>query len=245
MNRELADLIRRLPDLAERPVSGAMRDQAYALADEVRRTDWELPLNFESLQFHVLGLRRRKWLPAYSKRLAVTSPFCSAGVLQQLAGTTDEPVLLISRIEELAKLPREAVAAFGRVMRLSEAAETEDGEDASATPSSLRGLHAKVYIAEDGRHTRIAIGSANATRSALDGSNVELLAELTGKRSRIGGIDSILEQGGFADLLEDYRVGDAPTNNAELEQACALLDRAADDLPGSRWLVKDGVMSGA
>jgi hypothetical protein len=68
----------------------------------------------------------------------------------------------------------------------------------------LQGLHAKVYIGQTGWDTTIALGSANATTAALDGRNVELIAEVTGKRSKIGGIDAIFSDENLGKLLENY-----------------------------------------
>jgi hypothetical protein len=231
INRDLADLIRHLPELATGRVSDLARERAQMLGDEVHRAEWALPADFESLEFQVLGMRRKKWLPAASKKLAVFSPFCSAGVLKQLAATTEDASLLVCRPEELDRLPQDAHTAFKRVMTLSDAAEREDGEDLSAGSCLLRGLHAKVYITEEGWNTRVIVGSANASQSALlDGSNVELLAELVGRRSRIGGVDDLLKQGGLIDVLEDYRPPETVCENEELARAEGILEAAVKEL---------------
>ena len=53
------------------------------------------------------------------------------------------------------------------------------------------------YIAERGWDTAITVGSGNATQPAfLSGSNVELFATLTGKRSRVGSVEEILGEKG-------------------------------------------------
>ena len=74
----------------------------------------------------------------------------------------------------------------------------------------LQGLHAKVYIGQDGWNTTIALGSANATTAALGGRNVEVIAELIGKKSKVGDIDEIFSQEALGKLLEDYTPGDPP-----------------------------------
>jgi hypothetical protein len=97
-------------------------------------------------------------------------------------------VLLISRPEELDKLNGSAHQLFKQCMVLRDAAESEDAEDTTGQPGMLRGLHAKVYIGEHGWDTRITMGSANTTKTALvDCRNVELLTEVTGKKSKVGG----------------------------------------------------------
>jgi hypothetical protein len=57
--------------------------------------------------------------------------------------------------------------------------------------TDLSGLHAKLYIAEKGWDATIFTGSANATRAAFTGSNIEFMVALKGKKSRIG-IDPFL-----------------------------------------------------
>ena len=100
----------------------------------------------------------------------------------------------------------------------------------------LQGLHAKVYISQNGWDTTITMGSANATKAALvDGVNVELLVGLTGKTSKVGGIDKIFSQDGFGKLLEPYQPGEPPAEDdavrlAEMRLEAAKSALAAADL---------------
>jgi hypothetical protein len=177
------------------------------LADEVRRTAWELPGSFESLEFHAIGLTGRSWKPKPSKRLAIISPFVSPQVLDSFAMTSQEPVVLISRPDNLARVPKPSLNHFGSVKVLHESAETDDGDDdeATATDHLAGGLHAKAYIIEDGWKTTLYLGSANATAPAMmSGANVEILAELTGYRSAVGGIDALLGDDGLQEYLIDF-----------------------------------------
>ena len=54
----------------------------------------------------------------------------------------------------------------------------------------LRGLHAKLFLADSGWNVRLWTGSANATKAAFT-QNVEFLVELRGKKSQFG-IDTLL-----------------------------------------------------
>jgi hypothetical protein len=233
-NRDLSHLIRMLPDFAAKPPSALLRDQANMLADEISRVDWTLPEGFESLRFHVMGLGKKKWRPPDSRKLAIISPFCAATAIKALAQTTGEPVAFISRAEELDKLDPSTLQLFPRLFVLNEAAETEDGEDTSegdkggatqTESAALKGLHAKAYIAENGWDTHILLGSANATASALlSGSNVEVMAELVGRRSRVGGISDLLEEGGFRDVLDEYQ----PTAQKAVDEAMERAEKAVE-----------------
>jgi hypothetical protein len=231
-NKPLSDLIATLPSLAPtRPADQTFRN-CEQLADELRRSSWdELPEGFEDITFHVLGINRRPWQPASSNRLAVISPFVSSSALNSLAATTREAVVLVSRPDELARASKPSVGSFAAVKILHESAETDDGDDASAADRLTRGLHAKAYITEDGWNTSIYLGSANATNASLvAGANIEILAELTGKKSRVGGIDSFLGDDGLREYLVDFTQPDEPPPLTVQEQAEKLADAARCEL---------------
>ncbi|MBM4287368.1 MAG: hypothetical protein FJ135_04315 [Deltaproteobacteria bacterium] len=233
VNRELADFIAALPELARNPVPAARQHQAALLAEEVRRTDWELPHGFESIRFHILGRKRRPWQPPEARRLVVISPFCDNQALAKLCEQTDVAEALISRPETLAELSAETRNRFKQCLILQEAAETEDGEDQEGLVSKdTLGLHAKAYIFQNGWHTHLVMGSANATDAALRRSeNIEILVELSGKTSKVKGIDDILHPEGLGRLLEPYQdIGIFPPPDPEVQQATRALERAQKEL---------------
>lgn len=232
-SRALGEMVRDLPQLAFRDVPEARVTQAARLADELRRTEWELPWGFDSVAFHVLGLKRGGWSPTRSSRLAVISPFCTVDALRGLAATTGSADALVTRPETLAELGASARGMFGRCLGLDEAAETEDGEDIEgAAVRDTHGLHAKVYVFERGWDTHVVVGSANATSAALIAAkNVEVLAELVGKRSRVGGVEKLLGAEGLGEVLADLpESGEPPTDDAEQRAAEKALEAARDAL---------------
>jgi hypothetical protein len=234
-NEGLRDLVAALPGMAAVPVHAARRRQAESIAEEVHTVEWMLPDGFEALWFEALGLRPRRWRLPQSQRLAVISPFVSEEGLRALADSTSDAVALISRPEELDKLAGSTRQLFQQNLVLREALESESGEDTPAGVSVLRGLHAKVYVATSGWDTSIVLGSANATKAAIvDCVNVELLAGLTGKRSKVKGIDELLSAQGLGNALEPYSPGEPPAEEAEvvaarerLEEARGLLSKAS------------------
>jgi hypothetical protein len=228
----LSDLVAALPALAASPPVARIRHDCETLANELRQTTWtELPGAFEELAFHTLGLNRRSWSPKTSKRLAVISPFVTASALHALAATTQEAVVLISRPDELAKASKASLARFGALKVLHEGAETDDGDDALAADHLTRGLHAKAYIVESGWDTTIYLGSANATNASMvAGANVEILAELTGKRSRVGGIDSFLGDHGLREYLTEFEPPPEPPQLSLEEQAEKIIDAVRSEL---------------
>lgn len=231
-NRPLCDLVSALASLAPHQPGARIHRDCERFSDELRETVWEeLPGEFEKLAFHALGLKRQPWLPKPSRRLGVISPFVQASALNALAATTQEAVVLLSRPEELARTSKSSLAKFKTLMTLHESAETADGDDVAATERLARGLHAKAYIAEDGWDTVLYLGSANATYASLiAGSNVEILAELRGKRSRVGGIDSFLGDSGLGEYLTEYEAPEEPPPLSPDEQAELLIDKARGEL---------------
>ena len=135
------------------------------------------------------------------------------------------PMQLLSRGDSLARLEASTLEHFENVWILDDTAEPEPGdveedvteevELAAATSAPpeipLVGLHAKLYVADEGWNARVFTGSANATRAAFN-RNVEFLVELRGKKSRCG-VAAMLghsEDNGkkqascLADLLQPY-----------------------------------------
>lgn len=247
-NKPLADLLTRLPEFASTPLSPERLRHVEEMREDLRRVSWELPWGYTELEFRVLGLKRGGWKPTPSFRLAVLSPFCSDGALAMLSGTTREAVALISRPETLEALGCDAVRSFGQRLILHEAAESEDGEDVAGRDTL--GLHAKLYVAQSRWDTQLTVGSANATSAALlAGINVEILAELTGRTSRVGGVDALLAADGLQEVLtpaEDTSGLPAPASEQQLalhalEQsrrqlaACDLWLRCEADGASGSW----------
>lgn len=230
LNRPLVDFIRRLPELAIACLPDGAGELADEIAEDVRRTDWSLPEPFHSIAFAVNGLGGTPWRPEPCARMGVISPFCDDKTLSMLADLagTEKPVF-IGRPDELALVSGTTLDRFSRVAVLDEMAATEDGEEADAT--ALHGLHAKAFIAERGWDTSITVGSGNATRPALlSGSNVELFATLTGKRSRVGGIEEILGDKGFGRLTRPFVPNELAAVAPAQRAAEARLDAARHDL---------------
>ena len=229
-NRPLGEFLCSLPELAAGRVSLSKRRQAAMLAEEVRKTVWELPDGFEKVSFHITGTTNRSWMLPRSKRMAVISPFLTDDALLWLSGMTEDLVAVVSRPEELECLTPDTLELSEKYFTLDEAAETEEGEDPSNRDTL--GLHAKAYVVEKGWNTRLYIGSANATGAALlRRSNTEILVELVGKRSRVGSIETLLGEKGLGPVLSEYVPSqEPPTTEEEKDRARKALEAAKDSL---------------
>ena len=233
-SRPLRDFLLELPQLAASRVPENVAARMQALADQVTRTAFPAPDGFDSpLEFHSLGLskRRRSWRPpSIGYRTLAVAPFVNYTGLDAVCKLSGRDRILVSRQEELDKLPEDALAEWNDVFVMSETAqgEPEDGladqdEPSAGAGGRPSGLHAKMIAVEHGWDVTWYVGSANLTEAAFAGSNVEMMASVTGKKGRKGGasgygIDRFLESG-FEQLcvcyerveqeIEDPRVTDA------------------------------------
>jgi hypothetical protein len=229
-NNPLADFVKKLPALATRPVPDRVAAQVDQIQRELRVVRFELPEPFDEVEFWPLGVPGARSPFDYPvDRLLVISPFVSDKALQRM---TDggEGHILVTRPESLARLKKKTLDRFQRTCILGDAVEGEANadEDPDGTMNNeLRGLHAKVYVIDNGWDAAILTGSANATDAAF-GGNVELLVELRGKKSHCG-VDAVLStekgQATLASLLQD---ASAPDETPEPDLTEELLKRRLD-----------------
>jgi hypothetical protein len=242
-NLGLREFVAALPGMAIAEVPTGIRKQIGQIESEISRVAWDLTNTpFDSIRFWPLGHNGRKTWPFQGRiqRLIVVSPFVSSGILTKLSGTNDSNVL-ISRPESLDKMSDAVLDGFEERHQLTTQSATTE-PDADTLPGSdtpMQGLHAKLYIADDGYDGRLWTGSANATASAF-GGNVEFLVELSGKKSKIG-VSAFLEKvkgtASFSDLLEPYSRPDVIRDNAAVEALEHELDGLRMPIAAAEWTV--------
>ena len=244
-SRPLGDFLSALPGLAASPVAPDVARRVQALADQAARCEFPSPDGFEpGVEFHALGLSgsRRTWRPPSSgNRTLAAAPFVNRTGLDAVGRLSRRGRTLVSRQEELDELPDGALAEWDDVLVLSDDAqgEPEDGgadrdgpgPGAGARPS---GLHAKMIAVEHGHDVTWTVGSANLTAAAFRGANVEVMASVTGRKGRKGGvtghgIDRFLD-GGFRRLCVPYHRTEPPPEDPRLTSARARLEAARDAL---------------
>lgn len=219
-NRPLHDLLKQLPGMAVGSMDDARRRMTLAMADELRYVEWDMPAGCDALNFHVNGIGAGGWKPAKSRSIAVMSPFVDEDALEHLAGLAPRAAKkLISRPDQLACIPAATLGKFEQVLVLDEMAEGDDGEE--PLPNERQGLHAKIFVQEEGRRTTLTLGSGNATRTALlsrrgqSTRNVEVFASLHGQKSKLGSIDDILGDQGFGRMLRAFEPDEVEATAAE------------------------------
>lgn len=222
LNHPLAAFVKALPGLAIRPLAPLDAERCEGIASEVLRVDWTLPDGVDEVAFWPLGLDKTRQWPFVDKSdnrpILVMSPFTSPELLERLHGSRGTDVL-ISRPDVLAELPISTLKAFGRVYAFDAPSEDDDAALESLSAVGLSGLHAKVYVVDDGWNAHVFLGSANATNAAY-ATNVELLVQLSGKKSELG-IEALIgkrESGqvGLLDLLQPWNGASAQPDPEEV-----------------------------
>lgn len=210
LNHPLSALVKALPELAIKPLAPLDAEHCANIASEILRVHWELPDGVDEVAFWPLGLDRTRQWPFVDKGsnrpILVMSPFISPALLERLQGSRGADVL-ISRPDVLAELPASTLKSFGRVYAFDPPSEDDDLAIATLDSVGLSGLHAKVYVVDDGWNAHVFLGSANATNAAY-ATNVELLVQLSGKKSDVG-IEALIGkresgQTGLLDLLQPW-----------------------------------------
>lgn len=252
VNHPLADFVKALPGLATRPVTDEVRARTELMAAELRKVDFrtELPEPFEDLAFHPMGIESYGGFPLPGEwyRGLVVSPFLDAEQAEWLARETDGSVL-VSRAEELDRLPKGALEGWERVFVLASAVQGEVEPGATAEPADTerpKGLHAKLFVCENGRECRLFMGSANATTAAFE-RNVEFLVELVGKKSKIG-VDQILTpaegEASLLSLLQEYQPPAEPVDDSVERRLDDLLNAVRGGMTAAGWELHAGSEEG-
>lgn len=244
-NKPLADFLRWLPrNVQGAPPDQERQDMIVSLAKDIERTAWELPQGFNRLMFHVLGTGKRPlpWVPFESdgrtQDVLIVSPFVRAGALQLLRAACAGDFRLVSRADELDALPESAGLNDGEAYVLKPDSVLSEGEEAGQG-DALQGLHAKMAVFQRGQRVHVAVGSANYTNAVVQrGSNVEVVAELSGTVNRIPAPRQWLDEHLQA-LLDAYTPGqDEDAEVAERRLLQDQLEGMRRQIAGAAWTLR-------
>ncbi len=227
--RPLARFVEALPGLARVAPREATRTAVQRMAEELPRVRFECPPGVEAMRFWPMGVGTSAapdFAPA-RRPLLIVSPFVSEAWLRQHAAKRQR-ACLVSREEQLLELTHDTWALFDEHYTFLQQATPEADVEAQAEDENLLdGLHAKLFVMDDGWQARVWTGSANATSAAFH-HNVELLVELIGRRKDLG-VNALLGEGNgeaaFRDLLLDWQ---PPVG--EIDEPDALVERLDERL---------------
>ena len=244
-NQPLADFVTALEHGVRHalPLQADHQQRVRQFAQELRLVRFEPTGEFDDWAFWPLGVGGRSYKAATlfsnargpfgkliesarqhnGRKLLVVAPFVTKGFVDALdAGAV--AATLVSKEETLDALGESLPAAWldENKPRVWSFPGLEDRAE-----SPLSGLHAKLWVGDDGYKAYVWLGSANATEAAFE-RNVECLLQVSGKKSVLG-IDTLLPESvakgaqGLMELVRPYIV--ATTTNPTDE---ALLQRQRD-----------------
>ena len=220
------------------------RSQLDLLGQEVASADWELPEEFDELEFAVTGLGKKlkDWplLPG-AQRIAVISPFIRKEALHLVASQSPKAELtLVSRIDQLQSLSPPANSHWQPyVLHQGLFEELDDAATAEADKVANSDLHAKIYLADyaagRGGNLAVVVGSANATNAALvRQSNIEILARLTGRHRLTGTVADLLGPECMGKYLRPFQWPEAPAE-ADPSNGDLVLETARRTIADVHW----------
>ena len=202
-NKPLADLLLALPELATRPIRDELREDLERMAYEIRRVDFRPPRTVHRLpnpslravaqarmaiprrlsELGDIAISHRLRRPEAGGRARTRRVDLQAGGVPgcrpQFRARGSPRDVLCALAGSRPRLPR------SRGRRRGGGRDGATGPPAADDEVELAGLHAKLFLFENGREARLFTGSANATAAAF-GLNVEVLVELIGAKKACG-----------------------------------------------------------
>ena len=258
---ETESLVDLLDWTARRTVWPLEEDTALSvqrLTSDLSSVNFALPTGFEAARFWTLlpDRVRRTPLQRQVDRTLAVSPFLTKGAISYLTNRSSE-THVVSRPESFDALGASAFAGTSETSILSSAmllppedAEGEEGQPVSTqanevhealASSELSGLHAKVFVLEEGDQASIVTGSMNLTDAGLN-TNTELLIELRGGLETCG-IDKVLgieDDIGLRHLLEGYPAPEKPVEEPPEETIQIHIEQVARSIASQRFLALVG-----
>ncbi|MGE0853995.1 MAG: phospholipase D family protein [Hyphomicrobiaceae bacterium] len=217
---------------------------------QVGQVRWTAPAGLRIRRVHLTSGEGDEALPEAPDRaedVVVISPFLDGGFVGAVGGWGKKVGghTLLSTYAELGKLARQSgrpLAAYdGRILAFEapvpESVEPVAADTDSVPPSPVEagaeevalGLHAKILAVRTGAKLRLWVGSANATRRAWSGENVEIIAELEGAADLRAGLDHVLGRG--RPIAEAALAAEPPE---EADETRDRLDLAREHI-AARW----------
>jgi hypothetical protein len=155
-----------------------------AFLDELSRVRFSQADEFDDYRFHPIGIPGYEKNPTATRkatRLMCLSPFLHPKALETLAQNIVDAPLLLSRRDELERIPKDILCTLQPYCLSEAVVEGErlaSGEEGNSEPME-QDLHAKVFLFDHDNSTTWFLGSANATKAAFE-RNVEFMLELKG-----------------------------------------------------------------
>jgi hypothetical protein len=252
-SKHLGDFLQWLSDQEALSIASLKVRMVRELSEEVRHVRFEdiHPAKAISFQYSHPGRRRGNlsldWIEETSRFLLI-SPFLSQELIEEVAervNSSGDDFVLVSSEEALKALDwtklesRCAAYSWDEELSSNVVAGLEEQDDSLGEESitseiyrRLSGLHAKLFIAEQGSDSTLMLGSANATNAAFRGHNTEFMTVLEGRSKHIG-IDAVMgsevADHGIVRLVDFLRDFKPPSSPEERDENRELLRRDLED----------------
>jgi len=211
---------------------------ANTILNELGYVNFETPEGFKRLTLHPIGIDGYQTYknPLSGRpfdKLLIVSPFVDRTTLKKLHQNCPSSKTLISREEELQKIPHEVLDGFQSYFlsrRIVDGENFEDSDESDLEPKQQQ-LHAKLFVGEHRGRTHWFLGSANCTDPAFT-RNIEFMVGLEGENKTVGSeaaLWALLNAKGDSVIFEPYE----PVNenkDAEAENIRQLIRRLEYDL---------------
>ena len=232
----LADFVDQLSNLAISDISKPRKQRLSQIVDELRRTEFELPENCTSLEFAAHGLGARSpVLKEPADRMLIVSPFVNSGGIKLLFGDGSPETVLLTRdstLQQLGSGPLRNGAIKVRVMKNEALVPDLDEVRPAAERETLQDLHAKAYVFDDGRKSKVWLGSANATVAGFE-RNIELMVGFGGPQGKLG-VDTWLR--GIGEITQEVTPPEPPVEEDDEQETFArALEEALGALASLGW----------
>ncbi len=242
----IRDLLEELTSMSRPRIPKSLSNKLIALGEEISRCEFLPPEGFypSPIEFQPIGIPGYPQLSLnveHGKRVLAVAPFVNRSALDDVRVLGPNESRLISRPDELDTVPVECLEEWNSVSVLDDDINESDEEMVDEdkaeedSNSSLSGLHAKFVVVEHRRSTvSWTLGSANLTAAAFNGYNVEIVAQLWGRASRVG-IDTVWKE--IERFCQDYKSpNEEKERSVEEQNARNLLNQAKRDFLDSQSL---------
>jgi hypothetical protein len=237
-NEKLIQFLNFLPTLSVNKISQDRLKIIKQIKDELGKVRFISPENFDDeFSFHFLGMDSNKSFPIEDKynRLLIISPFLDERLLERFDKVREK--YLISSQNSLDEMCESTIKKYKKIWVLDELAEDQSEDDRRR----LSGLHAKLYIGENGKNVTLWNGSSNATYAGFSSKNVEALVELRGERRDVG-INKLLDEkseNSIIHLLKEYGKTELTDEEKEKDNLEKALEKKLEDY--KEFLLKKGL----
>ena len=238
-NQPLVDFVRYL-NQAQRSAG------AKKILAELDRVLFEPVEGFKHLAFHPIGIDGYQHYtnPLDDRaldKLLIVSPFVDRTILKKLHRNCPGKKVLLSRQEELQKIPPaqfEGYIPYFLSPRIVDGEASEEMDETDFMPQRQQ-LHAKLFIAKHQGQYSWWLGSANCTDPAFT-RNIEFMVGLEAENERLGPdamADELVDPDDAAALFEPYEPVEAPPDD-EAERIRPLLRKLVYDLANAHYVGK-------